>query len=345
MSYEPPFKISSTAINLISKISADIERFKIRLEQADSVMLRKVNRMKTIQGSLAIEGNSLSEEQVTTLIEGKAVIAPIREVQEVKNAIKAYELSLTLNPFKQKDLLKAHSAMTMGLVDSPGHFRNSDVCVGGKNGISHIAPPADRVPFLMKDLFDWLKKSEHHPLIKSSVFHYEFEFIHPFQDGNGRMGRLWHSMILADWNPIFLHTPIENMIFKNQAGYYKAIEKSTEQSDSGIFIDFMLNVIMNSINENRKQIPARYIPADMVRDSYKIYEYDTVNETVSDTVNDISVLILKLMKENPKISYDRLAEKTGKSRITISRKISHLKKTGKVWRVGADKNGYWQTYD
>ena len=321
MSYEPPFKITSKAINLISQISADMERFKIRLEQEDGIRLRKINRMKTIQGSLAIEGNTLTEEQVTALIEGKHVIAPMREVQEVKNAIKVYEKCMSFNPYKEKDLLKAHEILTMGLLDNSGHFRKGGVCIAGKNGISHIAPPADRVPFLMSGLFDWLKNSDYHPLIKSCVFHYEFEFIHPFEDGNGRMGRLWHSRILADWNPIFIHLPIENMILKNQAAYYKALEQSTDKNDSGIFIDFMLEIIVKTIKNNRKK--------------------STVNETVNETVN----LIIKYLKENPEISYEQLAEKMGKSRVTISRKISELKKAGIIKRIGADKNGYWQIVD
>ena len=321
MSYEPPFKITSKAINLISQISADMERFKIRLEQEDGVRLRKINRMKTIQGSLAIEGNTLTEEQVTALIEGKHVIAPMREVQEVKNAIKVYEKCMSFNPYKEKDLLKAHGILTMGLLDNPGHFRKGGVCIAGKNGISHIAPPADRVPFLMSDLFDWLKNSDYHPLIKSCVFHYEFEFIHPFEDGNGRMGRLWHSRILADWNPIFIHLPIENMILKNQAAYYKALEQSTDENDSGIFIDFMLEIIVKTMKNSRKK--------------------STVNETVNETVNPI----IKYLKENPEISYEQLAEKMGKSRVTISRKISELKKAGIIKRIGADKNGYWQIVD
>ena len=146
--YTPPFTISANAINLISDISAKLERFAIRMEQKDGIKLRKVNRMKTIRGSLAIEGNSLSEEQVTAIIEGKHVLAPMQEVLEVRNAVKAYDSFMTFNPYDYKDLLKAHGIMAMGLVDNPGHFRKGGVCVAGKDGVSHIAPPADRLPFL-----------------------------------------------------------------------------------------------------------------------------------------------------------------------------------------------------
>lgn len=321
MNYKPPFTVSFKAINLISQISASAERFIIRLEQADGVQLRKINRMKTIRGSLAIEGNLLTEEQVMAIIEGKHIVAPIKEIQEVKNAIKVYEQCMAFNPYDEKDLLHAHAIMMAGLLDKPGCFRRGGVCVAGKDGITHIAPPAGRVPALMADLFEWLKVSDVHPLIKSCVFHYEFEFIHPFEDGNGRMGRLWHSRLLADWNSVFIHLPIENMILKNQSAYYRALENSTSDNDSGIFIDFMLGIIWETIEENKQN--------------------DTVNDTQNDTVN----LILKYIKENPAISYEKLAEKTGKSRITISRKIAELKKEGKLKRIGADKNGYWQIAD
>jgi len=317
MSYEPPFKVTSKSINLISEISAAVERVKINAEKTESLKLRKINRMKTIRGSLAIEGNSLTEEQVTALIDGKHIIAPAKEVQEVRNAIKVYESFDSFNAYDWKDLLKAHGIMALGLVDNPGHLRKSGVCVAGKDGISHIAPPADMVPVLIADLFDWLKNSEDHILIKSCVFHYEFEFIHPFEDGNGRMGRLWQSKILSQWNPIFANLPIENMIWENQAEYYKAIELSTKNTDSGIFVEFMLGLILNSL---------------------KVHINDTVNDSVNDTVN----LILNLMKENPFISYDEIAKNLGKSRATISRKISELKKNGIIERVGADKNGKWK---
>ncbi len=316
MTYEPPFKISAKSINLISEISVNVERVKINLEKADSIKLRKVNRMKTIRGSLAIEGNSLSEEQVTALIDGKHVIAPMKEVQEVRNAIKAYESFADFDAYSWKDLLKAHEIMAFGLVDNPGHFRKTGVCVAGKDGISHIAPPADMVQGLITDLFEWLKNAQDHILIKSCVFHYEFEFIHPFEDGNGRMGRFWQSKILSEWNPIFENLPIENMIWENQAEYYKAIEKSTENSDSGIFVEFMLGLIL---------------------DSLKLHIADIVNDTVNDTVNSI----LKLIKENPFISYDEIAKSLKKSRATVSRHIAELKKQGLLERIGADKNGKW----
>ena len=199
--YTPPFKITSKILNLVAEISAKIERYAILLEQDTELRLRKANRIKTIHSSLAIEGNELTEDQVRDIINGKNVVAPLREIQEVKNAIATYDLFPTLNPFDEKDLLLAHQTMMQALVDNPGHWRTGNVGVFGEKGCVHMAPPANMVPGLIADLFGWLKDADDHLLIRSCVFHYEFEFIHPFIDGNGRTGRLWHNFILC--LPIF----------------------------------------------------------------------------------------------------------------------------------------------
>ncbi|MBO4351679.1 MAG: Fic family protein, partial [Proteobacteria bacterium] len=239
----PPFTVSARAINLIAEISGLIERYAIRLEQEDGLRLRKANRIKTIHSSLAIEGNTLSEDEVRDILDGKNVVAPIKQIQEVKNAIKTYELYPSLDAFKEKDLLKAHSVMMEALVDNAGSYRRGGVGVYGEKGLVHLAPPADRVPMLMSDLFDWLKHANDHLLIRSCVFHFEFEFIHPFMDGNGRMGRLWQSLILGKLHPLFEHLPVENTVYSNQQQYYDAINASTKAAQSGPFIDFMLGEI------------------------------------------------------------------------------------------------------
>ncbi len=248
--YIPPFTVSADAINLIAEISAQIERYAIRIEQEDGLRLRKANRIKTIHSSLAIEGNTLSEDEVRDIIDGKNVVAPIRQIQEVKNAIQTYEMYPTLDAFNEKDLLKAHSVMMQALVDDAGKYRRGGVGVYGEKGLVHLAPPADRVPMLMKDLFDWLKHSKDHLLIRSCVFHYEFEFIHPFIDGNGRMGRLWQSLILGKLHPLFEHLPVENMVYSNQQQYYDAITASSKTGQSGPFIDFMLDEIYKTLKEH-----------------------------------------------------------------------------------------------
>ena len=250
--YIPPFTISVNAINLIAEISAQIERYAIRLEQSDGLKLRKANRIKTIHSSLAIEGNTLSEDEVKEIIEGKTIVAPLRQIQEVKNAIRTYELYPSLHPFEVKDLLRAHETMMMALIDDAGKFRRGDVGVYSERGLIHMAPPAERVPELIDSLFEWIKTAKDHLLIRSCVFHYEFEFIHPFSDGNGRTGRLWQSLILGQLHPLFEHLPVENMVYANQEAYYNAIQTSTKAADSGPFIDFMLQEILNTLKEHQE---------------------------------------------------------------------------------------------
>lgn len=193
--YIPPFTLTAESVNLIAEISTKIERYAIRMEQSDALLLRKANRIRTIHSSLAIEGNSLSEDEVCDIVNGKNIVAPIKQIHEVKNAISAYELYPQLNPFSIKDLLRAHRVMMQALTDDAGKFRHSGVGVFSETGLVHMAPPANKVPDLMNDLFEWLRSANDHLLIRSCVFHYEFEFIHPFSDGNGRMGRLWQSFI------------------------------------------------------------------------------------------------------------------------------------------------------
>ncbi len=248
---KPPFTVSSKAISMIADISALAERFAIHFEK-NALKLRKANKIKTIYSSLAIEGNNLSESQVEDILDGKKVVAPLREIQEVKNAIAAYDNFAKLNPFSISDLKKAHKLMMSGLVKNAGKFRTGGVGVFKGDEAVHIAPPAERVDVLISKLFDWLKNSDDHLLIRSCVFHYEFEFIHPFADGNGRIGRLWQSLILAKLNPIFQYLPVETMVHDNQQKYYKAINDSSVSADSGAFIDFMLGEILKALKTHRK---------------------------------------------------------------------------------------------
>ena len=243
---KPTFTVSAKAISMIAEISALLERHSILMEK-DSLRLRKSNKIKTIHSSLAIEGNNLSEKHVSDILNGKKVVAPIREIQEVKNAIKTYDKFQKYNPFSISDLLKAHADMMESLVSEAGKFRAGGVGVFNGDIAVHIAPPAGMVLELIENLFDWLKNSKDHLLIKSCVFHFEFEFIHPFADGNGRMGRLWQSLILSKYNPLFQYLPIETMVYNNQQDYYKSINDSSTENDAGIFVDFMLGEILNTL--------------------------------------------------------------------------------------------------
>jgi len=338
--YIPPFTVSAEAINLIAEISGQIERYAIRLEQEDGLRLRKANRIKTIHSSLAIEGNTLSEDEVRDIIDGKNVVAPIRQIQEVKNAIKTYELYPTLDAYKEKDLLRAHSVMMQALVDDAGHYRRGGVGVFGEQGLVHLAPPADRVPMLMADLFGWLKKSRDHLLIRSCVFHYEFEFIHPFIDGNGRTGRLWQSLILGKLHPLFEHLPVENMVYANQQAYYDAITASTNAGQSGPFIDFMLNEIFQTLKAHQGEplpdiVPSRIpnkVPnkvPNKLRNKYSEF---------SDAVWEVYALV----KRTPAITSNELGLALGISDRMVRKHISTLRDAGLLVRVGSNKTGYWE---
>ena len=320
--YKPPFTVSSKAINLIAKISAQIERYAIRMEQSDSLKLRKANRIKTIHSSLAIEGNNLSEGEVMAILDGKNVIAPQKEILEVRNAIKTYELYPTLNPFSAEDMLKAHLTMMSGLVDEAGMFRRRGVGVFDGTTAVHIAPPAERVKDLMNDLFTWLENSEDHLLIRSCVFHYEFEFIHPFADGNGRIGRFWQSLILGKLNPLFEHLPVENMVYANQQAYYDAITQSSANGDSQPFIDFMLQEILNALEDHKGQT------------------VDEIGEANSLSENEIK--ILGLIRSDRHMSAKRFAEEIGASPRQVERILAGLKDRVIIRRVGANRNGYWE---
>ena len=326
MSYEPPFKITSKAINLISQISEKIGEISTLENTERTVQLRKKNRIRTIHSSLAIENNSLTIEQITAIIEGKRVLGPPNEIQEVKNAVQAYELLLSLNPYKQNDLLKAHQLMMNYLVKHNGKYRKGGVGIFDGKEVVHVAPPADRVPFLMSDLFDWLKSTDVHPLIKSCVFHYEFEFIHPFEDGNGRMGRLWQTVILTEWKPIFAWLPIETLIKENQKLYYKALGISDSNADSTEFIEFMLSIILKTIKE---------IIATELKITQKITQKITVNQQK----------IIDSIKNNPYITQEELAEIVGIARLNIIKNMKKLQEQNIIKRIGADKNGYWQIVD
>lgn len=246
----PPFTLTTNIIHLVANISEHIGRLSFATTQAAELRLNRINRIRTIQGSLAIEGNTLSEEQITAILDGKRVIAPPRELQEARNAIVVYEKLEQWQPEKEKDLLSAHALLMQSLVDDAGHYRKGNVGVMKGEQVVHMAPPANRVAGLMKNLLHWLKTSNQHPLIASCVFHYEFEFIHPFSDGNGRMGRLWQTLILSQWNPLFQNIPVESLVHEHQAEYYQAINASTQKTDCAPFIEFMLKMILAAITSS-----------------------------------------------------------------------------------------------
>ena len=247
--YKPPFHMTDKIMNLVADVSEQIGRIKVFSHGNLNPHLRKENRIRTIHSSLAIEHNSLSLEQVTAVINGKHILGNPNEIREVKNAYDTYEMMLLLNPYSVKDLLKAHKIMMKDLIPENGKFRSGGVGVFDGDVVVHMAPPARLVPGEIQDLFAWYKESEIHPLIRSAIFHYEFEFIHPFTDGNGRMGRMWHSLLLGRWNEIFYWLPVEELIRSRQQEYYDALNKSDRESDSSTFVEFMLEILLDTLKE------------------------------------------------------------------------------------------------
>ena len=251
MSYKPPFELNNEIVSLVADIAELAGRVTVSSQLNKNPQLRRKNRIQTIHGSLAIEHNTLTVEQVTAVINGKAVLAPPKDIAEVKNAFEIYELLDTLNPSNEADLLKAHSVLMRGLIDKAGEYREKPVgVVDSESGeIVHLGALPGVVPGLMEGLLSWLDESDVHPLIKACVFHYEFEVIHPFLDGNGRIGRLWHTLILSKWNPIFAYIPVESMVYKNQQDYYACFNYCDAKGDCTEFILFMLELIKQALDE------------------------------------------------------------------------------------------------
>ena len=247
--YQPPYTITPVILNLVAGIGEIIGRYSVLVEQNLTPRLRRENRIRTIQASLAIENNTLTLEQVTAVIEGKRVLGHPREIQEVRNAFATYEAIEEWDATSEEDLLAAHGLLMSALVDEFGMYRSGGVGIFRGEQLVHMAPPAGRVPQLLADLLDWLEQTNEHPLVASCVFHYEFEFIHPFADGNGRMGRLWQTLILRNWKPLLAYLPVETVIRERQEAYYQVLADGDQRADATPFIEFMLSALRDAIRE------------------------------------------------------------------------------------------------
>lgn len=320
--YQPPFTITPSILNQVVEIGELLGHWAAHSGR-NSPLLRKENRIRTIQASLAIEHNSLTIGQVTAIMEDKRVLAPEKDIQEVRNAILAYEKLPEWKPWTLKDLLSAHRLLMLGLVDNPGKLRMGDVGVYRGNQLVHMAPPASQINRLIADLLVWLKETELHPLITSSVFHYEFEFIHPFSDGNGRMGRLWQTLILSQWRSELAWLPVETLIHFQQDRYYQILGECDRASDCTAFIEFMLQNMAEALREGIG------VPSVM---SGKMSEEMSEKETT----------ILELLTVQPQMSAAMLASMLGVTSRTVERYLSALQTKGKLKRMGARKGGSWQ---
>ncbi len=324
MNYKPPYTITSKMLSLSTVISEELTKLEYIANQIITPQLRKKNRVKTIAGTLEIEGNFIGEEKITAILNGKRVLGTYEEVLEVEGAINAYKEFENYNYDSLDDLLKAHSILMKDILTTAGDFRNINVGVGGRDGVTHVAPPFGIVPNLMSELFDWLKNSDEHLLIKSCVFHYEFEFIHPFSDGNGRIGRLWQSIILYHWRNVFNAIPTESIIRDNQEDYYKALQDSGDAGESTPFIEFMLNVILKTLIN--LQAENQNVPNNVP------------NNVPIKRLNEI----IKLLEEDKHITIAQMAQKLNVNDKTIKRDITKLKDENKLIRVGSLRSGYWE---
>ncbi|MDR3133915.1 MAG: Fic family protein [Prevotellaceae bacterium] len=321
----------------IGKIYALLERVKISEEQSKDVLhLRRNSRILSVGSTTAIEGNRLTVQQVFDVINGKTVFASPHDIKEVKNAFSAYEQIIDLDPYSVDDFLKAHRFITDSLVQESGQFRSVSVAVvNSKREILHSGADFKQVPALVAALLEWGKATDTHPLIKSSAMHFMIEHIHPFRDGNGRIGRLWQTLILTKWHEIFAWLPVETMIYHHQAKYYDALQRSHHKNgtvDGLPFIDFMLDVIENAMYRYVDMETGTNIPANDPA--------NTVSDPANDPVNSFDVL--EWIRIDPHINYDKLVVKTGRSRATIKRMIQRLKQEGYISRIGSDKTGYWK---
>ena len=331
--YQPPFRMTEEITNLIVEIGQYVGSITTYESMYRNPVLRRENRIKSIYSSLAIEQNTLSLDQVSDVINGKRVLGPPEDIREVKNAYEAYERVSELDPYSVKNLLYAHKLMTEGLVKEAGRFRSGNVDVYAGDRLIHAGTPARYVPELVSQLMTWLKESKYHPLVKSCIFHYEFEFIHPFADGNGRTGRLWQSLILRKWNELFAWLPVETLVHENQEEYYRVLQKADNAGDSTEFVEFMLGMIRNALKELRDNQNKGVNEANV--------EANEANREANEAKNGtIENQILRLIRANPKISQTRIAEELGVSRSTIQRAFGKLIESGWVRRSGGTR-GSW----
>lgn len=317
---KPPFEITTAILDEIAEIAELVGHVNASLGLSANPTLRRTSRIRTIYSSLAIEQNTLSLDQVTAVLDGKRVIAPPKDITEVKNAYEIYEMLDSLNPYSVDDLLRAHGVMTRELVEESGCFRSRPVGVVDKQGnILHFGTLPDYVPELVTELLDWVRDSDFHMLIKSCVFHYELELIHPFADGNGRIGRLWHTLLLTQWKPMFTWLPVESMIHDRQDEYYQAINRSNNEAESTAFIEFMLSAIKEVLIETAQAGNVENLSTEEQR--WQQIEY--------------------FLKTNGTIANADVRKMFGVSSATANRVLAKLTNDGKLQKVRIGKSwGY-----
>lgn len=336
MSYTPPFQLTHNMMRLVAEISESIGNWTAVNDHDLVPQLRRENRIRTIQASLAIEQNTLTLEQVTAVIEGKPVLGDQKEIQEVHNALAAYADMPNWNKAKSNDVLKAHRILMMGLLNDAGHWRSGGAGIYRGDQLVHMAPPASQVPRLMEQLLTWLDTTDAHPLIASAAFHYEFEFIHPFSDGNGRMGRLWQTLILSDWQPLLAYLPVETVIKSRQEEYYQAFREADIKTDCSNFIEFLLQALATSLKEAmNNSTQTQHDNESKARVEMKVETRVEVKVKTPDR-------ILTLLSKDGSLTQAEVAKELSLSKSTVERAIAKLKKEGLLTYIGPKKGGYWQ---
>lgn len=324
--YNQPYTITNKIVDLIARISELIGHITVTSGLNNNPKLRRANRIKTIQASLAIENNTLTVEQITALLNGKRILGTPAEIKEVKNAYEVYEQLLIFNPYSVSDLLKAHGILMADLVKNAGHFRTGGVGVFKGRQVVHMALPAEFVPEHIGNLINWYQKSTAHPLIKSAVFHYEFEFIHPFADGNGRMGRLWHTLLLAEWKEILAWIPVETLVKERQEEYYDALGKADKEADSTVFVEFMLTALRDALKEIPPTDQDGDPESDQESDQDSVLDSEQVCDQVKDKESDQdNRKFIELGEKERKI-----IEKASKEAVAILRNLFSETTTDKV---------------
>ncbi|TNH07898.1 Fic family protein [Testudinibacter sp. TR-2022] len=327
MPYSPPFQLTHKMISLVASISELLGRWSAGNPNGLVPILRRENRIRTIQASLAVEHNTLTLEQVTAVIEGKTVLGTAKEIQEVHNAFAAYEAMPHWQPYRAEDLLEAHCMLMYGLITDAGQWRNQGVGIYRGEKLVHMAPPVTQVPRLMAQLLAWLANTDAHPLIASTAFHYELEFIHPFSDGNGRIGRLWQTLILSRWHPLLAYLPVETMIKHHQPEYYRLLNQAALTADCSAFIEFLLDTLQSALQQ---AILTEAIPMKMQEKTLVEIQVKTPEK------------ILLLLQQNPNLTLSEVAKQINRSSSAVERAVAKLKQQGKLTFHGAKKNGAWE---
>lgn len=316
--YEPPFTRTARMDYLCMEIAEMVGRLTPVSEMSTSPVLHRKLRIQTIHSSLVVEGNTLTVEQVTAILDGKRVLGNRDDIREVENADRAYALLFALDPYLLSDLLRIHKEMTEGLVPTAGRFRDANAGVFDGDRLIHMGTPAHYVPQVMADLFSWLERTELHPLLSSCIFHYEFEFIHPFADGNGRTGRLWHTLLLSKWRDVLAWLPVESVILRTQQRYYGAFAASESRGDCAPFVEYMLEAIREALE-----------PYCRMKSDVELREE----------------ALLDFVHEHPEATLARISEHLGVSRATADRTVASLRASGRLTREGSKRSGRWIVSD